>query len=449
MVEHEPAARVVAATTAARARGVVSGQRLAGALAVAPGLQLCDRAPAQEAAVLAELANWAGRFTPSVSLDPPDGLLLEASACLRLFGGGDALARHIVASLPETGLTAQLAVAPTPLAARWLARVAPGTQIADAPRWWQQLDALPIECLGDGAPLPAAALELLRGIGIRRIGEVARLPRAGLARRHGSLLLDTLARARGERPDPRRWHTPPERFESRLELPAPAHHTEPLLFAAGRLFAGLAGWLGARQAVLDRCTLTLEHESLPATRLEIVTGRPGRDPSRLLMLAREHLSALALPSPVEALHLAAEHPLVAPGRTAGLFGDLERSRDDAQLLLGRLRARLGPSAVRTVQPASDHRPEHAWRTAEPGTRTASVPLPAGRRPLWLLPEPRLLDSVQAFTPISGPERIEGGWWSGTDIRRDYYVVAHPDSSLWWVFRQLDAPGNWYVHGFFG
>lgn len=449
VVEHHPRARVVAATPAALARGVEAGRSVAGALAVAPELQLRDRDTAQENATLREFAAWAGQFTPNVSLDPPDAIVLEASASRRLFGGVEALAQRIDEALPPLGLNAKLAAAPTPLAARWLARMRPGALIHASQGWAHCLDALPVDLLADGAAVARSTLELLHGIGVRRLGEAARLPRDGLARRQASVVTETLARARGELPDPRPWFVPPERFDSRLVLPASVGHTEPLLFAAGRLFSGLTAWLSARHAALDRCRLSLEHDELPDTELEIVTGRPGRDEARLALLAREHLAALTLPAPVEALRLSAEAPATLHARTQDLFGDPDAARDSATLLLDRLRARLGADAVRTVLPLAEHRPERAWQAAEPGSRCPRKLVAACPRPLWLMKEPRPLGSIRPFTLLSGPERIESGWWDGAEVRRDYYVARTPQAALWWIFERLDPPGGWYVHGFFG
>ncbi|CAI07860.1 conserved hypothetical protein [Aromatoleum aromaticum EbN1] len=448
VIEPQPRATIVAATTAARVRGVELRQGVAGALAVVPELVLRERDPALEAATLAELATWAGRFTSCVSLDPPDAVLLEASASLRLFGGIDGLAQRIADAALPLGLTTTLAAAPTPLAARWLARVRPGTLVRPSNGWAGALDALPIELLADGAPVPPATLELLRGVGVRRIGELARLPRDGLARRDASVVTDTVARARGREPDPRPRFVPAERFASRLVLPASVAHTEPLRFAAGRLFSNLAAWLAARQAGLDCCRLHLEHDCAPATVVEIVTGRPQRDAARFVQLASEHLAALVLPAPVEALRLTADTPVALPAGTPDLFGGKDDAREAALRLLDRLHARLGRDAVRTVLPVADHRPERAWRPAAPGARPAPHPAILAPRPLWLM-QPRALGAARALTLLSGPERIESGWWDGDDVRRDYYVARTPEGALWWVFERLDSPGGWYVHGFFG
>src|SRR5690606_40686992 len=70
---------------------------------------------------LGNLACWAGQFTPRVQRCEA-GLLLEVSSTLRLHGGLPALLKHLRAGLRQLGYLAQPGVAPTPLAAWWLAR---------------------------------------------------------------------------------------------------------------------------------------------------------------------------------------------------------------------------------------------------------------------------------------------------------------------------------------
>jgi len=57
------------------------------AQALLAGLIVRSRDILAEQASLAGLASWAGRFTPAVSLQPPDGLLIEIGSCLRLHHG--------------------------------------------------------------------------------------------------------------------------------------------------------------------------------------------------------------------------------------------------------------------------------------------------------------------------------------------------------------------------
>lgn len=449
VVEPRPRQHVLAASPAACARGVEPGMRVAGALAVAPELVLQNRNLDAEAVLLTELANCAGCFSPAVSLDPPDCVLLEVGSCLRLFGGLAGLIDRLTRELAALGLGVRFAAAPTPLAARWLALARPGRQIAAEPGWADVLSDLPIELIARDGKLSAANLAMLRGIGVDQVGAIARLPRDGLARRDAIAASTVLAQARGEIPDPRPWYQAPPTHAARLILPAPVDATEPLLFACRRLFAGLTSWLTARLAAVDRCQVFLEHQNRPDTLIEIVTGEPGRCEAQLGMLLREHLARLDLQAPVEALRLCADNPVFRPARSHDLFGDPGEAHDSARGLVDRLCARLGKDAVYSLRRQAGHRPEATWFPVPPGSPIDVAKELPGQRPTWLVTPPRALSSIEQLSLLSGPERIESGWWDGRDIQRDYYVARSPDDALWWIFRSLDEPDSWYLHGYFG
>ena len=69
--------RVLACDRLASEAGISAGQKLSTALGLQPGLAVFERDASRESAALTHLACWAGRFTPTVSLSPPAGLLLE------------------------------------------------------------------------------------------------------------------------------------------------------------------------------------------------------------------------------------------------------------------------------------------------------------------------------------------------------------------------------------
>ncbi|HXE39115.1 MAG TPA: DNA polymerase Y family protein, partial [Azonexus sp.] len=83
--------RVLACDAAAAEAGVLPGQKLSTALGLQLGLSVFERDAGREERALTALACWAGRFTPTLSRQPPDVLLLEIGGCLRLFGGGQAI----------------------------------------------------------------------------------------------------------------------------------------------------------------------------------------------------------------------------------------------------------------------------------------------------------------------------------------------------------------------
>ena len=502
--------RVLLADPRAMAAGIQPGMSAASAAALLPGLQMLARDVAREAAFVERLALALARYTPAVVIEA-DGVLLEGAASLRLFGGARALARALRATVRASGVqAAQLALAPTAGAASLLARVAsdkppprrpagrgaaagakanpaagpalgvaaglaPPHAIDPVAAWHQhtrqRLDALPLAAVLAAWQLPARTAELLHGIGCRSLADVRALPRTGLQRRGGGALLEHLAQAYGEAPDPRVWFTPPAGFELSLELLHRADDAAMLVFAAERLVQPLAGWLAQQWLAASRVALHLRHETsrhqaLPDTVVRIGLGEASRDAKQIGLLLRERLQRTALPAPVYALTLRLEEAVSHAGREAALWRDPQQSGDDdgddIRGLIDRLGARLGPACVQRLRLQADHRPERAMSTAPANAAVSAVatidlPQPSAARPTWLLPEPLRLQE-QAGRPLHGgpltlcsrAERIEAGWFDGELIGRDYHVAEGCDHRLRWVFRERRGEiSEWYLHGLFG
>jgi protein ImuB len=429
---------IIACNAAAEACGVRVGMVSAAAQALADGLVVRRRDPDAEQESLAGLAAWAGRFTPSVGLVPPDGLLLEISTCLSLHRGLANLLKQARSGIAEMGYAAAMACAPASHGAWLLARAGMEKAVRDFARLEKIIAALPVALLDQ----PPAVIEGLEKIGASTLGDCLRLPRACLARRFGRALVDELDRALGKLPEARAFFVPPASFERPLELPAPVHDAESLLFAVHRLLPELEGFLVLRQAGVQELELVCRHERRDHTTLKLGFARPTRDVSRMQLLLRETLGRTRLDAPVHTVVLRAPRVLALAGSNSDLF----RSRHgeaDGDLLLERLRIRLGRDAVYGVETVADHRPERAWRPAQGPKRAAEA---NRHRPLWLLPRP-LPCRDGGLKLSSGPERIESGWWDGGDVARDYYEAEDRNGARLWVYCDR-ASGEWFVHGVF-
>ncbi len=441
--------RILALNERAYAEGIRKGMDVSAALALAPALAVQARSRALETQALQEIAQWALQFAPAPSLEGEDSVLLESGGGLKLFGGLQRLIAAIHAGLPALGFSAQIAAAPTPTAALMLARAGREQTIRDSTHLAQALAPLPIAVLD----CPQQHVETLAEIGVQTLGALRGLPRDGIARRFGPDLLDTLDRALGRTPDPRLPFVAPERFSTRLELPAPAWEVEALLFGSKRLLASLGGWLRGRGLGAMRISLQLIHEEGPPSRVELGLSSPSRDPAHLGALLRERLERTQLLARVEAIALAAEHCEPLANQDLQLFPGTVAAENTH--LIERLCARLGDDAVCALEPWADHRPERAWRSHRPAKPTCAL-LPPGPRPLWLLAQPQPLEAFVQGThaPVvltEGPERIESGWWEGRDVCRDYFLARTRFGQTLWVFRErsganTDAP--WQVHGIF-
>ena len=450
------------------------------------GVHLCESPPqplpdrqgtaGQEALShgLERLAVRAQRFTPRVSLVPPDGLVLEVKGSLHLFKGVEGLSRALANEGVAMGLNPQLALAPTPLAAIVAARVGKPFVVMDMARLVGQLTPLSLMALR----WPQETLERLACMGVRTIGQALRLPRAGFARRFGTQQLATLDRLTGRNPDLRDRFHDRERFRRRRELTYELENHTAILAALAPLLTDLGKFLEARQCGVMALECLLRHRHAPPTSCVLRLATPLADVRRLTELLGERLKVLTLPEPVRTCELRSSslvsrvlssNHIWQPGEHGGGAGA------EAPELIERLRARLGPEAVYGLQVLPGHRPENAWGATEPvevrrgggranasgaqkraAPEVAQVPWPAFRRPTWLLPAPKLLSERDGLPRRRGPlrllgepDRIETGWWDGGDIARDYYTALDIHGVRLWIFRERNPPHRWYLHGVFG
>jgi len=478
------AQHIVSADAAAQALGVHAGIKRATALALAPHLLLGQADSWRDAQALNSVAHMALAFTPSVSLSPHECVLLEVQPSLRYFGGRSALLRKLRGALAPLGHRVHCVSAPTAQGAALLARVHGALHCADMPALQRALDAAPVQLLAAGAE----HAQVLQGMGLRTLGELRRLPRAGLARRFGEELLHELDCAFGTRADPRTPISLAPAFDSQLELFARADTTDQLLCGAQMLLARLVAWLSAQHAFVRRFTLLMKHEprwrrdaqTPSVTTLDIALAEPSRDVQHLLVLLRERLANLQLPAPTLELGLCANDIARRPPPNTELFPTAQNRNEGITRLIERLQARLGREQVQRLVRVPDHRPECSTVTqvcdpslqrmgaAPPSRRRAEMSMgprsdPQMAQPVWLLPKAQplqerhlrpLLDG-QLLQLLAGPERIESGWWDGALAERDYFIAQTGEGALVWLYRArlpLAASahgGAWFLQGRFG
>ncbi|MEJ2515236.1 MAG: DNA polymerase Y family protein [Gammaproteobacteria bacterium] len=442
---------VLMASGPAEDAGIGPGLPLNAAWALCPALVARERDEPAEQAALERLAAWSGRFTSLVHLAGPDALLLEIGRSLRLFGGCGALVGRLRRRLVATGHEVVTGVAPTPLAALWLARAGDETALEDPETLPDRLGRLSVAVTG----WPKRTRETLSGLGVDRLADCLRLPRDGFARRLGHGCLVDLDRALGRLPDPRPGFRAPERYAGIRELTSETADLALLGRVADRLFGELEGFLRARQASVDRLLLKFGHLGREATPLVLGLARPDFRAAHFSVLLAERLQRVVLPAPVVSVTLKARPSEGLCPAAAEMFEAPGVMDDSAFRLVERLRARLGREAVHGLALVDEHRPELAWQVTEPGRG----PMPAAsgrpRRPCWLLSSPRRLVCRDGRPwldgPLvleSGPERMETGWWDDGEVSRDYWIMRDGDGIRLWVFRERHRSGGWFLHGIF-
>lgn len=484
--------RLLAAVDAAAAMaGLSPGMPLADAQALVPGLDVRPVEPAAEAALLARLAEWCGRYTPWTAVEGRDGIWLDVAGCAHLFGGEAALLDDLLARIRRFGFAARAALAATPGAAWALARHGAGH--ADRP-----VVVPPDGTAAAIAPLPVAALRLapdavdtLDRLGLRTVGDLCALPRPSLAARFGEAAVRRLDQALGRVAEPISPQRPAAPFEARLAFAEPIGHPDDIARGLRRLLEDLERRLERAGRGGRRLELTLFRVDGSVRRSAIGTARAVRAPDHLARLFAERLASLDPGFGIETMVLSATatetlapRQAEAAGLGTGGLGAAGAPPDSLAALLDRLGNRLGFGRISRLRPVDSHLPERAQRLVPAGL-PPSLPPPGGRvgvggdrrtRPLRLLrdPEPavpltpegedgappavfRWRRRVHQLRRAEGPERIAPEWWQRDRGRaggtRDYWRVEDAEGRRLWLYREGareggEGEGRWLVQGLF-
>lgn len=426
--------------------------------------QLADLPASLQQERLQVLAGLATEVSSAVSFHSRS-LVLEIRSSLRYFGGIERLHATLlpllVRQLDEWGLEGRFlyGAAPTPAGSLLLARSGHKVLVHQRDNLRSALGRLSTDVL----ELEREQRRRLHNMGVRQLRDLWRLPVDGLRKRFGSDFVNLLHQALGKAPEPLRHYQPPPAFSGSCELPCEVENVALLLPVVDELIFRLVDFLRRRDLSTSRLRLSLLHEHRQATEVILGLRHPGRDHDHLMSLLATRLGYLSLPAGVTAVGLTVLRFDAYTGKSGDLPGTRKpgtpSSGNDMGLFMEQLHARLGESCVKRVAGVAEHGPEYASLQLEnhdmprgPVARRFSV----NPRPLWLLPEPRelqvrhgrLYHQRRALEILSGPERIETRWWSGADLRRDYYIAREEGGSRLWIYHEKSGHRRWLLHGIF-
>ncbi len=457
--------------------GLTVGLTLADARARVPDLDVYPHDSHADHGWLERLADGCHRYTPSVALDAPDGLVLDIAGCVHEFEGERRLAADLEDRLARRGLLVRHAFGDTPDAARALARFAG----APAPYERREVKRMPVAALG----LDDDATTALVRAGLKTVGDVMARPLSGIAARFGAEAATMVRRLSGEVKSPivPRRSIPKIGVERRFA--EPIARTDYALEVLGELAAEAAGTLAERHEGGRRWEARLFRADGLVQRLRVETGTPTRDVALLMRLFRERIDSLADPlDPGFGYDLVRLDVALAERLDASQLklegGEAQKGslqEEGVVQLLDQLGTRLGRTRVRRFGARDSHIPEQAelmLPASDPVPTAPWVPPEKGEpplRPIYLFDPPQPIESMAAEVPdgpphrfrwrrtvhdvarAEGPERIAGEWWRREDIpTRDYFRVEDRKGRRFWIFRhglysERESP-RWYLHGLF-
>jgi protein ImuB len=364
--------RVVAASPAARAQGVLRGQRRREAQSRCPELAVHDLDPTRDAREFEPVVAAIERFTPLIEITRPGVCAVATRGPSRYHGGDAALMALLEAAVGEVvGDRGEVRVgtADGPFAAGIAARrrrpvdrlVPPGGSPAFL------------------APLPVALLDrpdlvdVLERLGLHTLGRFAGLPAADVLARFGpdGGAAHRLAAGFDERPPDAR-PVPPS-FEVSTELDPPVERVDQAAFVAKALAAELHDRLegmGLACSLLAIRAGTEHGEVLERRWRHEGALSVGAIADRVRWQLDGWLSGSAAARPtggLDRLVLVPEEVRAASGRQLGFWGGQSAEGERAARALARVEALLGPEAVRVPE----------WRGGrDPAGQVALVPAAA-------------------------------------------------------------------------
>lgn len=449
--------RIYCLNSTATKQGLYQGMPYADARAFCPGLQSRVAQPEQDQRFLRVLRRWATRYCPWVGLEGEDGLVMDVTGSVHLFGGEEAMLADMRMRLVRAGLSVQIGLADTRGAAWALAHYGEGI----APSG-EALTAL--------ATLPVAALRIkdsmsisLQRLGLRFIGDLAGAARAPLTRRYGPGLLLRLDQALGAQPEEISPYADPPHYGVRMTLPEPIGLLSDVMAGAERLLVQLCAKLKTQEVGARNLCMTLGRVDQEHQQVELRLARPLRDPQRILPLFQRGLAEVEAGFGIDQLRLEATQVENMPVQQISHVSETGKDRLDD--LISRLGTRIGLENIHRFLPADSHIPERGFIIAP-----AAYSEPNGRwtrtnpRPIVLFPpEPIAGTGVSPPTHfrwrrialtcarVTGPERIAPEWWLEDENwrsgLRDYWRVETREGRRLWLFYTPQNPG-WFVQGEF-
>jgi protein ImuB len=458
---------ITAANRIAQELDIYPGMVLADARAVCHSLQNFDDAPEAAEKLLRKIAEWCIRFTPVAAVDPPDGIILEATGCAHLWGGEEAYLTCILTRIKRKGFDARAAMADTIGAAWAVCRYGNAFSVIESSKQSNAILPLPPEALR----LNADNVLRLHKLGLHQVKDFISIHRTALRRRFGKEMILRLDQALGTELEIIEPIQPAEPYQERLPCLEPILRRQGIEIALQQLLDTLCKRLSSEGRGLRICEFKCYRIDNREVSIQIHTNAPSNNPKHLFNLFELKLSSVEPDPGIELFILTAakveEHSPVQEE-----FWKQSTGLTDYRIseLLDRLTSRYGADAIHRFLPDEHYLPERSIKKAssidEKATTTWKSNLP---RPLRLLSVPAQVEvtaPIPDYPPMlfryqgklhkiiraDGPERIEQEWWLKDGEHRDYYAVEDEEGCRYWLFRSghydAEVSYQWFLHGFF-
>jgi len=512
---YQPHSELSHVSPLARAAGLRPVMTVAQARALISDLFVTSPSAAAERSAADALLDVAESMSPVAEEGAPGCVWLDLTGAERLFRHSidaedsaddteNLIAEELIRRARRVGLEAAAGISSNKEIAHLAARCG-GARVIAAGREREFLDWLPLDLLELDPNGHEDEVELmLKRLGIRRLGDIAKLDGRALGSRlgHHGVQLARLARGEGSATVIARPRI--ETFAEAAEFEYGIENLQPLGFVLQAMLKQLTARLQMRGLAAGDLRLSLGLADRRHDNRHVPVAAATNEARSLLTLLKLHLEKSPPVAPVEAIRLTVEARARRPAQH-DLFLPAAPAPDRLETAIARIAALCGPERVGTLLPADSYRPEAVRltrfalppplpamgsRAAEPAERqlaqhtrtTAPGRLPAACSTPIVLRAIRPAEEVEVMCTRNSPEfvrgnnicarvvssagpwRRQGEWWAVTQsaeeaasgvvpnnspaaYNRDYYELALADGAVYRIYCDLFT-GKWFADGMY-
>jgi len=488
--------------------GVRIGMTVAQARALIPELVIGHRDDAAERSAADALADVAESISPLVEEGAPGQVWVDLTGSEQFYrytikaadpaieesaeGLETAIGEELVRRAARVGLAIAVGIGSSKALAELAARCG-GVRVIAAGQERDFLDWLPIDLIADGNRGRDDLEPALKRLGIRRLGDLARIDPRALGSRFGQRGIELARLARGEGATRLTVRARTEVYSESVELDYGIESLEPLSFILRAMLAQLTERLRMRGLAAGTMALSLGLTGHHRDERRIAVAAPTVESPALLTLINLNLENAPPAAAVETVRLTIEPRAPRPSQ-ADMFLPPAPAPDRLEAAIARIVALNGPDRVGTLTPAGSYRPEAVrLGTFAPGPATPAAKLgqvsqrrsAVGRLVMRTIRPPEEVEVMcKRETPefvrgrtlcakvifAAGPWRHQGEWWAGGDgdqatspnakgtpgawqaaaptaYARDYYELALTDGQVYRAYCDR-ATMKWFVDGMY-
>ncbi len=459
--------RINEVSASAKAKGIQAGMVVADAGIIFPDIKVFDDKPGLSEKLIKKLCLWCIRYTPIVTVDPPNGIILDISGCAHLWGSEEVYLKEITNKLKGLGYHIRAAMADTIGTAWAVCRYGKVKSIIQPGEQVEALQSLPPAALR----LETDILERLQKLGLYQISSFMNMQHSALRRRFGQKLLLRLDQALGNEDEFIEPLIPVEPYSERLPCLEPIYTRTGIEIALERLLEILCKRLQQEGKGLRVASFRGYRIDNKIEQININTNHPSNTISHLFKLFELKIATIEPAAGIELFILdASKVEDIHPSQETFWTANSSLESKEVSELLDRLESKLGSNIIHRYLPDEHHLPERSIKLSNSLKEKRTTTWPMHKlRPIQLLNEPQRIE-VTAPIPDYPPmnfrykgklhkvvksdacERIESEWWLGGGLHRDYYIVEDEEGKRYWLFRLGNYEANknpsWFIHGFF-